>query len=186
MENKRLIEKVRHIAYERIAEKKYEVFPTPLETLRNLQFKIPCGNSVNQEKIREANLTMDSYGCLGRVAQSAAIIEKHFPQIKLEIAEVWIDALRNMLLHPLLITGEIKEESYYEEILMYEEPHAVLLLNGKQFEPLSVPLSMDIHHPLVQPFPLWEGIASSHLVSVSQLESSLSRRMVLVSLKMGS
>jgi len=180
MNNKSLLEKIRGLAYVQIAKKQYEVFPTPLETLRHLEFEIPFGNSVDQEKIREANMTLDAYGCLGRVAQSAAIIEKHFPDAAIKIGEVWIDALRNMLLHPLLMTREVKEESYYEEILMYEEPHAVLLVEGKQFEPLSVPLKMDIYHPLVQEFPLWEGITSSHLVSFSQLEESPTRRMVIL------
>jgi hypothetical protein len=175
---KNLAEKIREMAHRNISKLKYSIGPDPISTLKTVRFNIPFEQSVNQDDIVCWNLELDTRSCFGRVAQAAAVVEKHFPNEQIYFAEVWEDALRNILLKKMREKPAHRfDPSFMEELLMYEEPHAVLLIDGVQFDPLSNQLGFEVIHPRVEKFSLWKGIASSHLVSVSHKEADPEKKL---------
>ncbi len=174
--------KVRKMAYEKAVNLKYALKTSPLETLMSIDnFQVSAGQFIGQEQFANFNLKLDSESCLGKVAQAAAIAEKQFPEAKIEMAEVWEDWFANTMLKML------KEEpvrrldpTFMQELLMYEEPHLILVINGKQFEPLSIQLGQAIKHPRIKPFPLWEGITASVMVSEAWLEKNPNRKLEIL------
>ncbi len=176
------VKKIRELALSNSAWLDFQVKDTPLETLKTIKFQIPVGSKVfNQQEICHQNLILDSQGCLGRVALAATIMEKHFPSTSLAFGEVWEDYLRSLMLETLQDDPSLKNDvSFMEELLLYEEPHAVLVVDGKQFDPLSLAFGQDIQHPRIQSFPLWEAIASSIMVSEAQLEKNPAERLKIL------
>ncbi len=176
-----MIEEIRNLAYRQAEKLEYVLKDSPLDTLRTIKFNIQTSQFIDQMQFVLLNLELDSKSCLGRAAQAAAIAEKHFPEANLKIAEVWQDLLAGIML-TLLYQNPNKQfdPSFMQELLMYEEPHLVLMVNGVQFEPLSLQLGHDIQHPRIQPFPLWEGITASVLVSKAWLEPKPEKKLEIL------
>jgi hypothetical protein len=153
----------------------------PLDTLSGMNFDIQFGQFIDQAEFAKYNLVLDSRSCLGRVAQSAAVIEQYFPEADLQAAEVWSDWLAEFMLCMLSRHPEKRfDPTFMQEWLMYEEPHLVILVDGKQFEPLSLQLEQDIIHPKVQIFPVWEAVAVNMMVSQAWLESDSATKLEIL------
>jgi hypothetical protein len=153
----------------------------PIELLRRTRWNIPGSESgaISQEQIARWNQELDERSCLGRLAKAAVLIGQNFPDSSIMAANVMEDFLRNIMLemigkenHPPL--------SMLEEILLYEEPHAVIQVDGAQFDPISKFMLADIVHPKVELHPIWEHITCSLLVSKSNLtENPLEKMNIL-------
>src|SRR6056297_171049 len=171
MKIKEIQERLRDLACSKSKQFGFEVKDTPEKTLWSINFNVPYQDFVDQQEMAQANLELDGKSCLGRVAQAAAIVENYFPDTDLQLAEVRKDRLAEMMLGMLAESPEKKyDPSFISELLMYEEPHMVLLVDGRQFEPLSLQLGQDIQHPRIEVFPVWEGITASSLTSYAWLE----------------
>lgn len=148
----------------------FEKHTTLFETLsKGVSWNIP--QTYTQQEIVEWNLEMDSRSCFGRVVDAAVIAEKHFPQTPLLFGEVVEDVLAQMLL--MDIHKGNHPDSYFHELLMYEEPHLVAVVDGVQYEPLSQQLGAMIRHPKVETLPVWESIAATVLISESLMTKDL-------------
>lgn len=175
------ISMVRSMVVAELEKLNYRVMPSPLETLRTIDFQIERSSTMDQAQVAFWNQNLDKKGCLGRVALAAAIVEKHFPDAKLEAGEVWQDWLAAVMLSMLKEKPERRfDPSFMQELLMYEDPHLVLIVDGVQFEPLSLELGMDIIHPRVQAFPIWEAIAASILVSQAWMANDPSEKILIL------
>lgn len=162
---------VREIAFAAASELEYGTRKTEnlFDFLKSLPFNFTARQNFDQRQIALFNLSFDNRSCLGRVAQAGAILEKEFPDAEIMFGEVLEDFFRNILLD-MLRENPDQPDSFFEELLMYEEPHDILLIDGKQFEPLSVVYQKDIAHPKVKALPFWEAIAASTMVSLAWLE----------------
>jgi len=153
----------------------YELDPSSLiKTFRSLNFGLQpesVSGPLDQQEVVVNNLELNQKSCLGRLALAAAVAEKHFPGIKVFGAEVWEDGLRNRLLAMLKVDPSLADDpSFWRELLLYEEPHAVLYFQGRQYDPLETVLHEPIRHPRVLIRPVWNLVASSWLVSRHWLE----------------
>jgi hypothetical protein len=157
---------------------------TPMATLRAYPWVISQGTAASQEQIMEWNFTLDTKSCLGRVARAIAIVERHFPHTHVGYGEVWSDYLAGRLLVQVHCKPEQAKAlrcGMLEEVLMYEDPHAVALIDGEQFDPLSTVAQMgEIRHPRIEPFPAWEGVRSARLVSIANQEKDAEKRLKLL------
>ena len=130
----------------------YELDPSSLiKTFRSLNFGLQpesVSGPLDQQEVVVNNLELNQKSCLGRLALAAAVAEKHFPGIKVFGAEVWEDGLRNRLLAMLKVDPSLADDpSFWRELLLYEEPHAVLYFQGRQYDPLETVLHEPIRHP---------------------------------------
>jgi hypothetical protein len=173
MQNK--VNKVREIVYQQITEKYYGKHKDAVTLLLNFPFYFSTNQNINQFQIATYNLELDGRGCLGKVAQAGAAVEKEFPDAQLMFGEVLEDCFRNILLDILKNEPE-QPNSFFDELLMYEEPHSVLLVDERQFEPLSIPFQQNVSHPKVKTFPFWEGVTASRLISKAWLEKNPYRK----------
>ena len=163
------ISEIKKIAGQRTSTLHYEPGKTTLETLRSIRFEIPTDCDLfTQKEIAEQNIALDQASCLGRVAQSLAIVEKHHPESNIKVGEVVDDYFRSIML-PYL-PHESHDDTFMQELLMYEEPHSVLVVDGMQFDPLSTkPGFENIVHPEIRSHSSWESILADMLVSQSHL-----------------
>ncbi len=177
----REIEETRELAYKKSESIDYQPRETLIETANAIPFDIPTGPLPEQDYIARKNIELDEESCLGRVAQAGAFIERLFPEADVKYAEVWKDRFAEILIDVLKKEPEKRfDPSFMTELLMYEEPHAILTINGHQYEPLSRKLGVNIEHPRIKEFGLWEGITSSRMVSKSNLESDPKKRLYIL------
>jgi len=172
----------RNLAYVGIESLEYAVRDTPMETLKTVNFGVSAISlQYSQEEFVKLNLSVDRRSCLGRAAQAAAIVEKHFPSAKVQLGEVRKNYLAGLMIQ-ILHEEPLKslDPSFMQELLMYEEPHLVVVVDGQQFEPLSIQLGCDIVHPEVATFPIWEGVASAVTVSESHTETNPRKKLDLL------
>lgn len=182
MDRRETIEAVKKIAKRESNHHFFLVKDNPFDLLKSVAWVIPQGTFPSQEEISQWNIKLDEKGCLGRVAQSAIIVEEVFPLASIMYGEVWQDALRNEILKNLrqrIKTGEATKEEL-EDILLYEEPHAVLMIDGRQYDPLSNQLGFNLEHPRVQRFPVWEAITAARIVSKAHLEKNPANKLELL------
>lgn len=168
-----------------LAGEKIKSRPMIQHSLREIDWNITGGVQPSQNTIARWNLDLDERGCLGRVAQASAIVARQFPATSPLYAEVWEDALRNKILKILRIVTQGQKPTagiteLLEDILTYEEPHAVLMIGHHQYDPLSGKLGRDIRHPHVKLFPLWEAIAAARLVSEAYLTKNAAKKFTLL------
>lgn len=165
------VKKARELAHKESLNLKYEVNENPIKTLKTIQFNIPVeSGSIAQKEIALKNIKLCQSSCLGRTAQSAAIIERHHPNCIIEVAEVWKDSFQCIMLQKLSKNPRhAHDKSFMQELLLYEEPHSILIIDGVQFDPLSIVFGTDIVHPKINTYPLWESIAASILIAESHL-----------------
>ncbi|MFZ2225963.1 MAG: hypothetical protein WA064_05145 [Candidatus Moraniibacteriota bacterium] len=168
----KIVQEVREIAHRLVEGKKYEKnFSAAFALLKNFPFDFSTGQSIDQHQIANYNLSLDNRGCLGKVAQAGAVVEKEFPNAKIMFGEVLEDFFRNILLD-MLRGNPDQPDSFFEELLMYEEPHSVLVVDGKQFEPLSIPFERNVSHPKIKALPFWEAVTASRMISQAWLEKN--------------
>lgn len=170
------------LAYEQASKVNFRSGLSPLETFLSIEFFIPRSQFVDQETVAKQNLELDPQSCLGRVAVIAAIMEQYHSKTSLLLGEVWNDYFKELMIRKLRIAPSLADDpSFMQELLMYEEPHAVIVADGvQQLEPLSLEFGELIKHPTVETFPLWEALAASATVSEAWLENDPSKRLVLL------
>jgi hypothetical protein len=112
------------------------------------------------------NLTLDPLGCLGRTTVAAAYVERYFPETSSMAGDVIDDFFWEILSHNRIQNIQEKQ-GYLEEILMYEDPHTILLVDDQQFDPLSNMTGMHVHHRNVEYYPVWDLAYSSMLCGVA-------------------
>jgi hypothetical protein len=154
-------------------------YADPLKALRNYPWDFAKGTRVDQRTLAEWNLELDGRSCLGRVAQAAALLEFQFSNVVIGYAEVLSDHLKADMLaqvHKSLPSEPELRSEWLQEVLLYEEPHAVVLVDGVQFDPLSTIYPAIICHPKVQEHRLWDAIASAMTVSKALLEQDPARK----------
>lgn len=120
-----------------------------------------------QDEQARMNLGFHPGTCVVRVAIAAALAEAHPSAPALAFGEVRQDAFALAARRLLQARGPLP--GLAEEILMYEEPHAVLCIGDAHFDPLWT-VSAELVHPYIALFPLWEGVACAMTVSEAHLE----------------
>lgn len=158
----KLVKEVRDFAYQKIIGLSPDSID-PIEALMGLDWDCSTDlTEVTQKDLAAANHRLDERFCLGRAAKAAAFVENWFPTSELFFAEVRQDALRDFMLKKMRDNPSVSE---VEELLMYEEPHGIIVVDNKQFDPLSKNVGRMIRHPNVAPTSVWEGIACEWLCS---------------------
>lgn len=161
------IEHVRSLAYANI-ESLTPISDTPIESLLALDWNVAVNDEpIDQAGLLQANLTLEPTYCLGRAARAAAFVENWFPKAQLQYAEVLEDGMRNMMLD--IIKQESLQESMLIELLAYEDPHAVIVVDDAQFDPISAQLGMPVIHPKIGCHKVWQGFASDWLIENAKL-----------------
>ncbi len=167
-----IVNDVRRLAYGKYGKiQKNGDFSDPISMLRNVQWKIPQGESISNEVMGKWNLELDERGCLGRLAKAAVLVERFFPETEFYAGEVLEDFFRNEVLKILHSTPN-PPDALFSDILIYEEPHSVILIDGQQFDPISCVVERGGDHPRVKQCSLWEHVASSFLVSIANMISN--------------
>ena len=133
---------------------------------RQLPFDTSIGANTNYQ---ELNLSLDINGCLGRAAIIGAFVEK-YTNATIVAGEVIVDHFRELLGKTMQKIQDTP--GYLEEVIMYEDPHIVPVINGIQYEPLSILMGEQIIHPKIETFPFWESIYSSMLCSLVLFEQN--------------
>lgn len=173
------IEYVKGLAYANI-EGLEPLSSDPIEALMALDWKFGVGDEpIDQTELMKINLALGPEFCLGRSARAAAFVDKWFPGTKVQYAEVLSDALRNILLED--IENHKHDLSYLNEILMYEEPHSVVVVDGRQFDPISKQLGWEVIHPKINCCEVWAGLTSHWLLSKAQGSVCLVEKSSLIS-----
>ncbi|MFA5047836.1 MAG: hypothetical protein WC516_02215 [Patescibacteria group bacterium] len=166
------------------------------DTLRSIPWKELCTGSFSQDDMAAMNLVLDPRSCLGRVALMIAVVEKYFPELMPQVrcAEVTSDFFRGLMLKQwgtVYSPDNLPPEGWVEELLMYEEPHAILVIDGRQddrqFDPLfcvyaekaNCPVD-DLAHPAVCEFSPWEAVTTFRLVSEAFWESKPAEQLRLL------
>jgi hypothetical protein len=183
---KRFLENPVRVAREKALEQlTLASFPKPEEkdpivALHHLPWEPFCSKQIADDGYATLNLTLDPYGCLGRMALAGAYVETHFTNVRtIEAGDVINDWFWNML-WPERIQKINMFDDYLPELVSYEDPHGVLIVNKVQFEPLSCMMGSEIVHPKVQPYPLWNMVAGSMLCAHASAEKDLGLRQELL------
>ena len=151
----------------------YHVFGNnPISFLYSLEWNIPNSAAFSEEDVARMKLRLDERGCFGRAVRGAVLVEKYFPKETIYFAEVYEDLLRNMLMKK--VTKENwNDDTYIAEILQYEKPHAVIVWNDLQFDPIFKFLDTNpekLKHPSIGKHDLWNALYASYLVSFGVLK----------------
>lgn len=173
VENEKNIEEAKALAENIVRSMNPKTYPNPEDALKNFPWNFDTDIEAIQKETAERNLKLDGRSCLGRTAQSAALVELQFPNSVVKYGEVLSDHLRRDMLAQVnenLPSDKKLRDEWLKEVLMYEEPHAVIIVDGKQFDPLSTVYPVEINHPKIQAYPLWEGVASAMKISEAWLE----------------
>ena len=176
------IEKIKALAHKKSFELSYKAKKTPLETLKTIQFDFqPNSILIDQRKTAIQNIQLDQSSCLGKAAQAAAIVERYHSNCTVQIAEVLQDYLQSIMMQKLIDNPEnAYDASFMQELLLYEEPHSILTVNGIQFDPLSAIFGSDIVHPKIQIFHTWQSIAASVTIAESHLVDDPTKKLKIL------
>jgi len=113
-------------------------------------------NNVNYDYYLKPNgfmeMVMSAQDCVGRAVLAAGLIQAE--NLELQFGEVLKDWFANYLLQQ-----DNQPLEVLKEVVYYEIPHAVVVINGKQFDPISaiLPVGLDITHK-IQVMDLYAGI----------------------------
>ena len=165
---------------------------TVWKTLSCISWNDLCTENFTQPDIAVMNLALDPHCCLGRITLAIDLIEKHFPELMPQVrcAEVTRDFFRAQMLRQWSERYSRQNpplDDWLEELLMYEEPHAILTIGGRQFDPLFCLLAGGIRypdetmaHPAVREFSPWEAATAFRLVSNAYLLTSTEQKINLL------
>lgn len=144
-------------------------FSDPVDMLwrsQNWDAFIHPGYSVTQTELLSLNEKFDPRSCFGRVVLMVLMLEEFFPESKVQVADVITDALAVAMLDKIKTEeNDVYRREMAQEILMYEEPHAVVVVDGFQFDPISVVMRHQIKHPNVRLHDPWDAIATACIVN---------------------
>ncbi len=149
--------------------------------LRSFPWDFSKQSSASVEVTSPLVMSLDPGCCFGKTVLAGLIAEAH--GVDVQFGEVRTDYLRNFMIHHIMrsLAGGTYEESMLIELLMYEEPHSVILFDGEiQFDPISVVLRETILHPVVKEFPFWDAVLSAVVIAESFLEQDLRKRLDMI------
>lgn len=162
---------VRKLVEQRVAQLNPKLEPDTWATLAGINWSGMDGVADQSQVGRESMAFLPS-NCLGRAAIAGYVLEHHFKQ-SVELGEVRSDYLRNLL------QGKVRAKSgdptFLCELLMYEEPHAVAMVEGTQYETLSIALGHYIDHPEIASVPFWTGLTATWMVSLASTQDPVMR-----------
>jgi hypothetical protein len=170
------IKDVRQAAANYLNDYDYRIFESPTRTLLEFPWRVGGQDPASQTQYATWNLELNPHSCLGKTAIAGLLCEKHFPDTELQGGEVlqdfFRDRMREQVNKNLPKDPQLKQE-WIEELLMYENPHSILLVEGKQFDPLFTPFDSPFTHPEVRELPFWEHVLASVFVAKSFQEHDL-------------
>lgn len=157
-------------------------------TLGSLDWRPYVIGSYNQRELAELNIALNPHGCLGRIAIALATAEIAFPEEakSIKFGEVVEDFFWHEMMHQwnykyrfVASSGGSLPEGWIRELLMYEEPHGVLVIDGVQYDPLfSLSNSpQNAKHPKVHSLDPWSAIHCATMVAHASLEPDLRKRL---------
>jgi len=155
-------------------ENKANSFTDPLLFLYSLDWDISAGPQFSEDVLAIMNVNLDERGCFGRAVKAAVLSTELFPSSKIFSAEVCEDFFRAMLINDATASNW-RDPTYIAEILQYENPHQVIICDGRQFDPLFKDLMgwpQELKHPVVLIQDLWAGLHCSYLVSEALLDKT--------------
>ena len=159
----------RRLAYEKLDDQlaQVSVKGTLRETLMAYPWERLEGKNFSNSDFNQMNLSFDTRSCLPRSLFCVMVGEKFFPETEVKVAEVLEDLFRDFLLSIAQIERyKWNDPTFIAELLMYEEPHFTVVIDGKQFEPLTVGLPLPQEHPKINLLEdTWAALASAHTVS---------------------
>lgn len=162
-------DKARQLTHDRLKSIEFGPSPDPVSALKSFPWEIPKGPPYpDQETMSRWNQELDPKSCFTRLALGAALVEASWPESHIGAGEVLSDYLRSCMLRQIragLPDGESLRTEWLREVLAYEEPHSVLLLDDGQFDPISTVLGHDFQHSRIWRFSIWEHVACGMLVS---------------------
>jgi hypothetical protein len=136
-----------------------------IEMLMKYPWNATIGGPFTQADFRRMNAQFDPRSCFGRLVLSCLLVEKFSPRMQYRAAEVVDDFCKDIILEKLSAqTNPIIRMEMAGELLMYEEPHAVIVIDGVQFDVLSTLFGQNLQHRTVNILPAWELIAASMIV----------------------
>jgi hypothetical protein len=132
---------------------------------------------MDQQKLQESNKVFDLHSCYGRIVLAVLLVEKYFPDSKIEIGEVVVDGLAQRMLKKITETTDpTKKMEIAQEILMYEEPHFIIVVDGFEFDPISVVMRHQINHPKVIKHDTWSAITAGYIMNEALCKYDLNAR----------
>jgi hypothetical protein len=178
-----IVDMVRRMVLDKVRTMNLPTYSDPLEALQRFPWNFPS-TLVKQRQFAEWNLSLDGRSCLGRVAQSAALLELQFPNASVTCGEVLVDQLREDMMRRIRVEGLPRDQGlrqeWFTKVLMYEQSHSVIIVDGVQFDPLSTKYGQEIRHPHIQLYPVWEIITASIMVSQAWLNPNPDSRLVML------
>jgi hypothetical protein len=136
-----------------------------IEMLTSYSWDVTVGAQFTQADFRRMNAQFDPQGCFGRLVLSCLLVEKFSPGMPYQAGEVVNDFCKDIILEKLSTeTDPVIRMEMAEELLMYEEPHAVIIIDGVQFDVISTLFGRNIQHRTVNVVPAWELITASVIV----------------------
>jgi hypothetical protein len=157
------------------------IFPINADFLQALQefpWKPEPDQGLASQPEAEWDLELDVRSSLGRLALAAAFVGLHFPEINVSYAEVLEDTQAQRVLNNVR-NGSPRNTDDCEEllqaVLVYERrAHGVLVLDENQFDSLwTLKEPVQVAHPKVQAYSIWEAVASTVMVSKARLEEDV-------------
>ncbi len=160
-----------------------EVNPNLLLALQEFPWETDHDPAIDSLPEAELDLELNIRSCLGRIAHAGAFVGLHFPMTETCYAEVLVDAQAQATLAKVhhgspRDLDDVKE--LLQAVLIYEMPHAVLVLDKVQFDPLWTISPVETNHPKVKTYPIWEAVASAVMVSKAWLEEVPERKLMLL------
>lgn len=177
-------ESARLLALTRLGETKYTPDHTAMGTLRKFPWITPIDQFPDHDTNQGWNLELDPRSCLTKAALGVALMEKHFPNCEIELGEVLDDGFRRVMLERIRQAGlptdpKIRTE-WLVELLVYEEPHVVLFVNSRQFDPAWVTAGRDFQHGDVRKHPSWQFVAAARTIAQIKLSTPAEERLQLL------
>lgn len=154
-------------------------FDNPIDFLKEYPWAdiIPVNKQFTQEELRSLNAVFDPRSCFGRIVLALLLVEKYFIGHSVQLAEVLQDELALRMMRLLEHEDDPKKRmEISKELLMYEEPHLVIVVDGQQFDPLSA-LVGNIKHPKVLRHDPWSTVVASQLLDVALDSADLEVRL---------
>lgn len=166
-------EEVRHFAHKQLDRFGWRY--TGIGLFPDLLHNISIEDFDSVDDYADLNLNLSPKSCFGRLALAGAFAEKYYSISDLYACDVIEDWFRVMVSKDMQ-THILKEPSLINEVLMYEDPHLILMVGDAQFEPLSKVIGGYISHPKIEKYPLWELVLSGMLCAVVRTSNEISTK----------
>lgn len=179
------IDQARSTAYQNLINYEFEVHRTPIDTLKNFPWDELQADSEDLKADTDSaiwNRNLDPRSLLGHIAMCGALTESYFVGYEIYAGEVLqdhqADLMRHMIKQSLPIDNQLRRE-WFNELLMYELPHSVFVVDGDQFDPLSVSGGVDAQkHVFWCEF--WEHVLAAIYAAKADTETDTDHKLVLL------